>query len=188
MSERADPDLDMVFRLRQGDEDALREIIRRYQGPIHDFAFRMLGTATRAEDAAQEVFVRVNSRIASFRPDRGLFSTWIFQIARNTAIDELRRRKHDPIHAADEIENDHAARSPSPTEQLAQKEIGHAIATAMADLPEDQRTAIALAEYHDLSYAEIAAIMDCSEKSVEARIYRAKEKLRKHLREFLKEG
>lgn len=177
----------MALRLQLGEEDALREIIRRYEGPILDFTFRMLGNAAHAEDAAEEVFVRASQRAKSFRPERGLFSTWLFQIARNTAIDQIRHRKHDPIHGAEEIPDDHATRSPSPMANLAQKEIAAAIAAAMAQLPEDQRTAIALAEYQGLSHADIAAIMDCSEKSVEARIYRAKQTLRTILRPHLKE-
>src|SRR5438128_5908955 len=162
-------DFQLVERLQRGEDAAFDELMGRYKRPVLNFAFRMLGEA-EAEDVAQDVFVRVYQRIGDYRP-RGKFSTWLFALARNACIDRLRYRQRHPTEPLD------AAPEPS-TPPVEVDDISKHIAAAVAELPEDQRTAIVLAEYHDLSYAEIAGIMRCSEKSVESRLYRAKQTLR----------
>ncbi len=171
-------DLELVERLQRGEDAAFDELMGRYKRPVLNFAFRMLGEA-EAEDVAQEVFVRVYQRIGDYRP-RAKFSTWLFALARNACIDRLRYRQRHPTEPLD------TAPEPSTvTRDTETRELGEHIAAAIAALPEDQRTAIVLAEYHGLSYAEIAGVMHCSEKSVESRLYRAKQFLREQLRGFL---
>jgi RNA polymerase sigma-70 factor (ECF subfamily) len=107
----------------------------------------------------------------------------LFALARNAAIDHLRWRKR---HPTEPIERVPQLATPSGTaEEVAAREIGKEIAAAVAKLPEDQRNALVLAEYHGMSYAEIAEVMHCSEKSVESRLYRAKQTLRGSLRHLL---
>ncbi len=176
---RDDPDLSLAERIQGGDDAAFTELMARYKRPILNFVYRLIGNASEADDVAQEVFVRVYRNIRKFRPDKALFSSWLFQIARNAAIDHLRRRTRRREDLLDE--NTPAAAS----REVEANEIGGRIAAAVAALPEDQRAAFVLAEYHDKSYAEIAEIMSCSEKSVESRLYRAKQFLRNALHDLL---
>jgi RNA polymerase sigma-70 factor (ECF subfamily) len=175
--QRPDPDdAELVAQLQAGEEDAFEKLLARYRRPIINFAYRLLGNAADADDVAQEVFVRFYRNIHTYRP-RAKFSTWLFALARNACLDRLRYRQRHPTEPLNS--------APEPASYTQYDDVGEHIAAAIAELPEDQRTAIALAEYHDLSYAEIAAIMRCSEKSVEARLYRAKQTLRQKLKTLL---
>lgn len=172
-------DLQLVQRLQRGDETAFDELLSRYKRPVVNFCYRLLGDAGDADDVAQEVFVRVYQHIREYRP-RGKFTTWLFTLARNGCLDRLRYRKRHPTAPLD------AAPEPASVSREAEtREIGEQIAAAVAQLPEEQRVALVLAEYHGLSYAEIAGVMRCSEKSVEARLYRAKQTLRQRLAHLL---
>jgi len=177
-----DPDLEIVVRVQGGDERTFDELMARYKSPVVNFIYRMLNDAGEADDAAQEVFVRVYRHLHRFRPGgRCRFSTWLFQIARNQALDVLRHRRRRPVETRDMRdggEDAPASAGPSADRALSNKEIGEAVARAVSVLPEKQKTAVILAEYHDLSHAEIAEIMNCSAKSVESRLARARETLR----------
>jgi len=156
--------------------------MRRYKHPVVNFIFRMLGNAHDADDVAQDVFVRVHQNLDTYRASMK-FSTWLFALARNAAIDRLRwrsRHRAEPIESVPEI-----VASSGTAEDVNAREIGDEIAAAVAKLPEDQRTAIVLSEYHGMSYAEIAGVMRCSEKSVESRLYRARQTLRAALQHLL---
>lgn len=151
------------------------EVLRRYQRPVLNFAYRLLGDASEAEDVAQDVFVRIHQHWDNYDP-RQKFSTWLFAIARNACWDRLRARRRRGEVALE------AAPEPATINRAPElNETARLIAAAVAALPVDQRTALVLAEYHDLGYAEIAAIMHCSAKSVESRLYRAKQTLRERL-------
>jgi RNA polymerase sigma factor (sigma-70 family) len=171
------PDSAIVESLQAGNEPAFDELMRRYERPVVNFCYRLLGDAGDAEDVAQEVFVRVYQKIGDYRP-RAKFSTWLFALAHNAAIDRLRYRKRHPTEPLD------AAPEPV-TVPVGVDEISGHVAAAIAKLPEDQRTAVVLSEYHGMSYTEIAGIMRCSEKSVESRLYRAKQALRDRLKFLL---
>ena len=169
----------LLEQLRAGDEAALTELMRRYRYPIVNFCYRLLGNAGDADDVAQETFVRCYQTRCRLRSGAKL-STWLFTIARNLCLDRLRYRKRHPTEALENVPEPVAI-----SNEVGNREIGAAIAAAVAQLPEDQRTALVLAEYQGLSYAEIAEIMKCSGKSVEARLYRAKQTLRDRLRSWL---
>ena len=172
-------DFQVVERIQSGDDSAFDELMRRYKRPVVNFVYRMLGDAGDADDVAQEVFVRVFRHIGEYQP-RTKFSTWLFALARNAALDRLRWHKRHPTEPLESV--------PEPTttpREIQTREVDEHIAAAVSRLPEDQRTAIVLAEYHGMSYAEIGAIMHCSEKSVESRLYRAKQTLRERLRFLL---
>ncbi|MGD0016660.1 MAG: sigma-70 family RNA polymerase sigma factor [Verrucomicrobiia bacterium] len=176
------PEVTLIEQARAGDEVAFEELMRHYKRPVLNFVYRLLGNAADADDVAQEVFVRVYQNLRDYSP-RKRFSTWLFALARNAAIDRLRWRERHPTTPLDSVPD-----PPMPTgvaEEVNAHEIGAQIAAAVGSLPEDQRTALVLAEYQGLSYAEIAEIMRCSEKSVESRLYRAKQTLREKLRHFL---
>jgi RNA polymerase sigma-70 factor (ECF subfamily) len=173
-------DQDLIQAVQAGDDDAFAELMRRHQRPVLNFVYRILGDAAQAEDIAQEAFVRLYRNIGRYDPT-AKFSTWLFALARHAAIDHLRWRNRHPAEPL-ELISPPGARDPSPDERAVHSEIGDEIAAAIAALPEDQRTAIVLSEYHGLAHAEIAAIMRCSAKSVEARLYRARQTLRHHLK------
>ena len=186
-------------RLQDGTEAAWSELLVRWRKPVLNFIFRLTGDAALADDVAQEVFVRASRKIGEFklnsRPQFGrhnsavvvqpdaAFSAWLFQIARNAALDALRHRRR---HPADALEEQPAASliadsAPCPARAAELRDIGAEIAAAVLELPEDQRTALILAEYHDFAVAEIAAVMGTNAKSVEARLYRARQTLRQKL-------
>jgi RNA polymerase sigma-70 factor (ECF subfamily) len=170
----------LVARCRDGDDDAFDELLQRYRYPILNFIYRLLGDATEAEDVAQDTFVRAYRYLDEFDPHRK-FSTWLFALARHAAIDRLRWRARHPTTPLD------SAPEPSAVSRdVEAREVERQVAAAIARLPEDQRTAIVLAEYHGQSVAEIAAVMDCSEKSVESRLYRARQTLRANLAHLLR--
>ena len=178
-------DQQLVELIRAGNDAAFNEILRRYQRPVVNFVYRLLGDTAEADDVAQEVFVRVYQHLDRYAP-RGRFTTWLFALARNASIDRLRWRRR---HPTEPLESSPALAAPAgagAAEQASAREVGELVAAAVARLPEDQQTAFVLSEYHDWPVAEIAQLMRCSEKSVESRIYRAKQSLRPSLR-FLME-
>jgi RNA polymerase sigma-70 factor, ECF subfamily len=168
-------DSQLIERLQRGEDAAFDELLSLYQHPVINFCYRLLGDAGDADDVAQDVFVRVYQRIGDYRPG-GKFSTWLFALARNACIDRLRYRKRHPTEPLDG-----APEPATVSHETEAREIGEHIAAAVSELPEDQRTALVLAEYHGMSYVEIADIMRTSEKSVESRLYRAKQTLRQRL-------
>jgi RNA polymerase sigma-70 factor (ECF subfamily) len=176
------PDSELLRQIQSGDAAAFDEIMRRYKRPIVNFVFRMLRNAQDADEIAQDVFVRVYQNLDAYRPGTK-FSTWLFAMARNAAIDRLRWRARHPSESLDSAPEITA--SSGTAEDVGAREIGEQIAGAVARLPEDQRTTLVLAEYHGMSYAEIAAVTRCSVKSVESRLYRAKQTLRQTLRHLL---
>lgn len=176
------PDSELVRQIQSGDSAAFDELMRRYKRPIVNFVFRMLGNAADADDVGQEVFVRVYQNLDTYRPETK-FSTWLFALARHAAINRLRWRARHPTESIESTPEISA--SSGTAEDVSAREIGEQIAAAVARLPEDQRTAIVLSEYHGMSYTEIAAVMRCSKKSVESRLYRAKQALRERLRPLL---
>jgi RNA polymerase sigma-70 factor (ECF subfamily) len=184
-------DLALAEQAQSASHDAFDELMRRYKHPVVNFVYRMLGNAEDADDVAQEVFVRAHRHLGDYLTHArrvgpsAKFSTWIFALARNAAIDRLRWRQRHPAESMDALPDFPAQSVLGVAEQVSAKEVGEHIATAVADLPEDQRTALVLSEYHGLSYAEISEIMSCSAKSVEARLYRAKYALRRRLRFLL---
>jgi len=176
------PDSELVRQIQSGEAAAFDELMRRYKRPVVNFIFRMLGNAQDADDIAQDVFVRVYQNLDTYRSETK-FSTWLFALARNAAIDRIRwrsRHRTESIESAPEI-----VASSGTAEEVNAREIGDQIAVAVAKLPEDQRIAIILSEYQGMSYAEIAGVMQCSEKSVESRLYRARQTLREELRPLL---
>jgi RNA polymerase sigma-70 factor (ECF subfamily) len=190
-SEQGDADgWALVERVRAGDDGAFEILMARFKRPVMNFVFRLIGDATEAEDVAQDVFVRAYRSMhkPGFRRTTAEFSTWLFAVTRNAALDCLRRRKRRPTTALADMEDGGeslASGQATAAEVVAARETGAAIAAAVALLPEDQRTATILSEYEHLSDADIAAVMRCSAKSVEARLYRARRFLRERLRHLL---
>ena len=190
------PDADVVRLAQRGREDAFRELVRRYERPVFSLVFRMVRDATMAEDLAQDAFIKVLGNLDKYRPEFK-FSSWLFKIANNVAIDHLRRRQLDTIsmdgspHArtAADVEAtsfDVGSQEESALERLEAKELGSSIERAIAELRPEYRSCILLRHVEGRSYEEIAAMLDLPLGTVKTYIHRARHQLRdalEHLRE-----
>jgi RNA polymerase sigma-70 factor (ECF subfamily) len=179
-------DEDLMRRLQGGEDAALGQLMQRWEIPVKRFIFRMVGNTAEAEDVAQEVFVRVYSKRASYRIG-AKFSTWCFSIAANQARNRLRwwrRRPATSLDAWTDAGGDNADESrggeSAATHAIRQEQIA-AVRSAVAVLPVDLRTSLVLFEYEGLSMAEIAVALKCSPKAVENRLYRARQLLKQVL-------
>jgi RNA polymerase sigma-70 factor (ECF subfamily) len=181
-------DQEVVRHARAGRENAYRELIRRYERPVFSLIYRMVRDRELSEDLSQETFVKVLKSIASYRPEFK-FSSWVFKIANNTAIDHLRRRELDTLS----IEGSPHAMTPeaveatalqlgssraSPLEALEAKELGGTIEEAIQNLRPEYRSCILLRHVEGRSYEEIAEIMDLPLGTVKTYIHRARNELR----------
>jgi RNA polymerase sigma-70 factor (ECF subfamily) len=182
-----DQDRADMARLVDGREAALDELMRRHGERLYHYLIRVLQDETEAEDLAQETFARVFLNRSKFRADKK-FSTWLYTIATNLARDRIRHRSRHPAISMDATEESDLglkdilpASGPNPTEKLELEERVAAVRRALAALPEDLRVPLVLAEYEGQSHGEIAAVLECSPKAVEMRIYRARQRLRELL-------
>jgi RNA polymerase sigma-70 factor, ECF subfamily len=187
-----DQDRQDMARLVDGHAAALNELMARHAESVFHYLIRLLQDASDAEDLAQETFVRVYQKRDRFNP-RQKFSTWLYTIATNLARDQIRRRMRHP-HCSLEAKREEtntslkdtlATTQPTPAETLQADERAAAVRHAVAELPEELRTPLILAEYEEHSQAEIAVILNCSAKAVEMRIYRARQHLRTRLEKLL---
>lgn len=190
------PDADVVALAQRGREDAYRELVRRYERPVFSLVFRMVRDTATAEDLAQDAFIKVLGNLDKYRSEFK-FSSWLFKIANNVAIDHLRRRQLDTIsmdgspHAqtAADMEAtsfDVGSEDESPLEALESKELGSSIERAIAALRPEYRSCIMLRHVEGRSYEEIAATLDLPLGTVKTYIHRARHQLREaldHLRE-----
>ena len=184
-------DQEVVAHARAGREKAYRELIGRYERPVFSIIYRLVRDRELAEDLAQDTFIKVLNAIDRYDP-KHKFSSWIFRIAHNTAIDRLRKREVDTLsldgspHAQTQeaIEATRivaVATEESPEEFTANREIGEAIEAAIARLRPEYRTAIVLWHVEGRPYDEIAEIMGIPLGTVKTYIHRARNELRKHL-------
>lgn len=188
MSESDDLDRADMARLAAGHDAALNDLMERHGEKLFHFLIRALQDEDDAADLAQEVFVRVYQHRASFRP-AARFSTWLYSIATNLVRDRFRHRARHPQVSLDaETGEDGKSlgsvlteRRPTPSEAAQADERAAAVRRAVTQLPEDLRTPLLLAEFEERSHAEIGAILGCSAKAVEMRLYRARQRLRELL-------
>jgi RNA polymerase sigma-70 factor (ECF subfamily) len=194
----ADMDSDAVLMLRvsQGDAKAFAVLVDKYKQPVMNLVYRMIGDATEAEDLAQNVFIQVHKSAHRYRSS-AKFTTWLFTIARNLCLNEIRRRSRHPVesletprfaqetHSAQQFED---RRTPGPTEDLLQSELEEKIQQALAALPEHQRMAILLCRQEDLSYEEIGKVLGCSVAATKSLIHRGRETLKQKLKPYLLNG
>jgi RNA polymerase sigma-70 factor (ECF subfamily) len=184
-------DQDVVLRARSGQEAAYRELIRRYERPVFALLFRMVRDRELAEDLAQETFVKALNAIDSYRPEFK-FSSWIFKIGNNAAIDHLRRRELDTLSldGSPHAETPEAmqatalqigARQESPLDTVEAKELGSAIEAAIGSLRPEYRSCILLRHVEGRAYEEIAEILNLPLGTVKTYIHRARNELRQSL-------
>jgi len=189
-------DVVLMERIKLGDREAFEELVARFRQPVMNLIMRTVADATEAEDLAQCVFVQIYKAAGRYKPTAKV-STWIFTIARNLGLNEIRRRKRHPAESMDaQLEGNDAdyvkqfedRSAKSPGHDALQGELADLVDEAVRDLPENQRTAILLCREGDLSYDDIAEVMDTSLASVKSLIFRGRETLKKRLKPYLKTG
>lgn len=164
---------------RKGDKAAFGNLIEAYQGPVYNLAYRMLNNTGEAEEAAQEAFIRAYTRLESYNPDHK-FSTWMLSITSNYCIDVIRKRRalllsiDEPLppHPALHSDNDKG-----PEAELMNAEQQELVQRMLQELPEEYRQAVVLRYWYDLSYEEIADMMNTTVSAIKSRLFRARRQL-----------
>ena len=182
-------DRNLIHRALQGDQKAYEELMQKYRGSVFNLVQRMIGNRQEAEDIVQETFIKAFNALPSFNEEYA-FSTWLFKIATNNCIDVLRKRKLQtfsldrPVRTKDgEVQRDFADDSYSPERDAVYEEHANLILEAIEELPPKYRRVINLRHREDRSYEEIAEILKVPIGTVKARIFRARELLKKKLKE-----
>lgn len=165
----------LIAEAKGGDKAAFSELVEKYQKPVFSVCYRMLGTPTAAEDAAQEAFIRAYQALDRYDPNRS-FATWILSIASHYSIDQLRKKKVTILSMDSEKHAWLAPPDPGPSpEKVAlNKEKNALVQAILADLPDTDRAAVILQYWHDYSYEEIAETLDLSSSAVKSRLFRAR--------------
>jgi RNA polymerase sigma-70 factor (ECF subfamily) len=189
-----DPDVRRMIGVRDGEPGAFEELVEAYQHRLVGIMHHLVGNATEAEDLAQEVFLRVYRARKKYRA-RCKFSTWLFTIANNLALNTLRSRQRKPVvplklhdsgplgpRPAEQLVRDRTAR---PEQRMQQQELAGVVQQALADLNERQRMAVVLNKFEDMGYAEIAEVMNLSTKAVKSLLSRARSNLRSALAPYI---
>ncbi len=184
-----------MLRMKRGDIVAFEELIERHKQPLLSYTTRMLRDPTEAEDVAQNAFVKVFGALGCFRLE-AQFCTWLYTIARNLCLNELRRRSRHWTNSLDAQEYEHEDSSHqvahphcgTAAEALIGRELREKIKEAHAELPEPQRTAILLLHEEGLSYEQIAAVLDKSVGATKSLIHRGRQALKTRLVPYLRNG
>ena len=171
----------LIARAGQGDQEAFCQLVERYQGAVFNLAYRMLGGAEEAEDAAQEIFVRLYRQLARYDPERK-FSTWVLAIATNYCIDQLRRRRMQFV-PLENIIPWARARDAGPEGEALDREAHDEVQLLLRRLPEKYRTVLVLRYWEDLSCAEIGNVLNVPEGTVKTQLHRARKALGRLLAE-----
>ncbi len=185
-----DADVGLMLKFKEGDKSAFEALLDKYHNQIINFIHRFIGDKAESEDLAQEVFLRVYRSARDYAP-KAKFSTWVYKIAKNLALNELRRRKLHGLFSLEGMlsteegeipwqqiaENNAGARA-----ELEKKDLITAVKKAIDCLPVNQKLAVVLRRYDDLPYSEIAKVIGCSESAVKSLLNRAKETLKERLK------
>jgi RNA polymerase sigma-70 factor (ECF subfamily) len=180
-------DEELVARSRGGDLDSFNQLVLRWERPIYALAYRVIGREEDARDVAQETFLRAFRALSGFK-GQAKFSSWLYRITLNLCRDWIRKERRTPVTPTPEgVDLVELAGEATPSESIedlvSRKQLSEAVAKAMALLPEEQRTAIILKEYHGLTFQEIADLLDCPLSTVKTRLYQGLTVLRRHLNE-----
>jgi RNA polymerase sigma-70 factor (ECF subfamily) len=185
-------DVQLMLDVKAGDEASFELLLRRYRTPLVNFLYRMVRNREQAEDLAQEVFLRVYRARADYVPS-AKFTTWMFRIATNLALNSLRDNRYQKMEISidapatpdseegDERPLDVPEKHPNIEQHLVEEARRKMIRRAIDKLPEKQRAAVLLHKYQELDYAEISKILNCSESALKSLLFRAYESLRVEL-------
>jgi RNA polymerase sigma-70 factor, ECF subfamily len=169
-----DQEMQWLEQARRGDQVAFSHLVDAYQAPVYNLAYRMLGNAAEAEDAAQETFVRMYTKLNTYQPDRKL-SSWVLSIASHYCIDRLRRRRVNWLSLDDEpMATTLPAGERGPEDTVLREESRDELQALVNQLEPAYRVPLILRYWHDLSYQEIADIMGLSVQAIKSRLHRAR--------------
>ncbi len=195
--EARDPDVRLMLRVRDDDPGAFEELVRAYQSRLLGVLTHLIGKRDEAEDLTQDVFLRIYKARKGYRP-RAKFSTWLFTIANNLALNHLRGKARAHTVALDGgalntsslgTPADRAtSRDGTASAQMRQVELADVVREALDELGEDQRLAVLLNKFEEMSYADIAAVMGRTEAAVKSLLARARMNLRDRLEPYLRTG
>jgi RNA polymerase sigma-70 factor, ECF subfamily len=180
-------DEELVARSIRGDADSFNQLVLRWERPIYALAYRTIGREEDARDICQETFLRAFRALPRFR-GQAKFSSWLYRIALNLCRDWIRReRRTGFVQPPEDVDLTDLASPDDPSESIeqlvARRDQVRAVERAMARLPDEQRTAIVLKEYHGLTFQEIADLMGCPLSTVKTRLYQGLSVLRRELNE-----
>ena len=184
-------DLELMLRVRAGDAASFETLLRRYRLPLVGFFHRMVRDRALAEDLAQEAFLRIYRARERYQPE-ARFTTWLYRIATNAALNAIRDRKDEvPEPASEDLDGGPALErfvDPKPTaeQKLLEGDRQRLIRQAVESLPANQRTAVILHKYQEADYRQIAKILSVSESAVKSLLFRAYETLRLRLEPLLR--
>lgn len=182
-------DVDLMLDVKAGDEASFDLLLHKYRSPLVNFLSRMVRDRATAEDLAQEVFLRVYRARKQYTPS-AKFTTWLFRIATNLALNSLRDNRHQrmevsidapPSDEEDAMPRELPAREMRIDEHMIERDRIEFIQRAVASLPEKQRAAVLLHKYEEMDYADIAKALECSESALKSLLFRAYESLRVQL-------
>ena len=189
-SEEDAEDVRLMRLVGRGDTSAFENLVERHQSLVTGTVARMLGSNSDVEDIAQQVFIRVWKSARRYVP-RAKFTTWLLKITRNLVFNELRRSKrrgHVPLQSEPGAEDHHPLKdetNPAPDASLLEAELQREIEEAIVQLPDSQRMALVLRRYEQLSYEQIAEVLDLSVPAVKSVLFRARTELRSRLSKYL---
>ena len=178
-------DEELVTRSMGGDTDSFNQLVVRWERPIYALAYRVLGREEDARDVCQETFLRAFRALPGFK-GQAKFSSWLYRIALNLCRDWIRKQRRAPVQQIPEgVDPVEMAGESGPAESIedlvARKQLSEVVGDAMKLLPEEQRTAIILKEYHGMTFQEIADLQGCPLSTVKTRLYQGLTVLRRHL-------
>jgi RNA polymerase sigma factor (sigma-70 family) len=163
-------DEDVMLQVRNGEVEMLGVLFDRYQAPLHSFYSRMTQDRTVSEDLVQEVFLRILRYRQTYRPGT-TFRTWMYQIARNTRLDQVRKTRPETPFASEPV-------APTLSDSAQQQQQAAMLQNALMQLPEDKREILILSRFQELKYDEIARLLGCEVGAVKVRVHRALQQLR----------
>lgn len=170
----SDADRPLVERWRRGDREGFAELVVRYQRPIYNAAYRIVRRPEDASDVAQTAFVKAAERLSDFDADQRFFS-WIYRIAVNEALDVLRRRgREEPLPEDADFEDG----GKGPESRVSDGQLSVQVRRALMKLPVNDRAVLVLRHFSELSYEEIADVLDIDTKTVKSRLFDARQRLR----------
>jgi RNA polymerase sigma-70 factor (ECF subfamily) len=189
-------DVELMLALRAGDEGAFAVLVDRHRESVVNLTYRYLGNRSDAEDLAQEVFLKVYRARDRYEPS-AKFTTWLYRVAVNACLNEVRDRKSRPTFAAAALasaDGDEPAlrvadgSAPSPAEEAERSELKEQVRAAVAELPERQRLALLLNKFHGLGYEELAESLEMTVPAIKSLLVRARENVRRRLEPYLRAG
>jgi RNA polymerase sigma-70 factor (ECF subfamily) len=191
--DEANPDVDAMLRVKNGDESAFAYLVQKYRRPMVGFMYRMCHNPSTAEELAQEVFLRVYRSRETYEPS-AKFTTWLYRIATNLAVNHARDTRHERAENTVRLDEpdqetgatpDLADDSLSAEEQILKRERLAAIRSVVNALPERQRVAVIMHKYQQMDYRQIAGVLKLSESATKSLLFRAYETLREQLKQFV---